>query len=284
MNQEAPRKRVVRNVEVVRKEVLTPEMVRVIFTGDDLRELPEMPLTDHYVKILFAPAGADYGWPFDPDHIRETQPKELWPVTRTYTVRWYDAATNELAIDFVIHGDSGLAGPWAARAEPGDRLGFNGPGGAWAPDLTADAVVLVGDEAAIPAIAAALDSLPEGTRAEAFVEVRSADCEQPLRSGDGITIHWVHRGSEAYGVPLAAAVRTAALPEGRLSVFVHGNAGMVKDLRRYFFIERQLPRADVSISGYWRTDYTEDLWQSTKRDFMAQVEAEEAAAVAAAQG
>lgn len=280
MNQEAPHKRVVRHVEVVRKEVLTPEMVRVIFTGDDLQELPEMPFTDHYVKLIFAPAGANYRWPFDPDQIRETQPKELWPVTRTYTIRWFDATTNELAIDFVVHGDIGLAGPWAAGAKPGDKLGFNGPGGAWAPDLTADAVVLVGDESAIPAIAAALDSLPNGTPAEAFVEVRSADCEQPLRADEAITIHWVYRGSEAYGVSLAAAVRSKPLPEGRLSVFVHGNASMVKDLRRYFFVEQRLSRTDVSISGYWRTDYTEDLWQSTKRDFMAQVEAEEAAAVA----
>ena len=44
----------------------------------------------------------------------------------------------------------------AARAVLGDRIGFYGPGGGYAPDPAADRHLLVGDEAAIPAIAAAL--------------------------------------------------------------------------------------------------------------------------------
>ena len=61
-------------------------------------------------------------------------PREQWPHTRTYTVRWVDHGSRELAIDFVIHGDEGLAGPWAASAQPGDSLIFTGPGGGYNPD------------------------------------------------------------------------------------------------------------------------------------------------------
>ena len=72
MNQpQTRRKRVARTVEVVRTEWLAPSMVRVIFTGDDLRQLPELTFTDHYVKLIFPPEGADYRWPFDPDELRE---------------------------------------------------------------------------------------------------------------------------------------------------------------------------------------------------------------------
>ena len=42
-------------------------------------------------------------------------------------------------------------------------------------------------------------------------------------------------------------------------------------------MEQGLAKEAVSISGYWRTGCTEDQWQAGKRDFMAQVEAEEAA-------
>ncbi|SDS83212.1 siderophore-interacting protein [Microlunatus soli] len=275
----AAKPRRVRSATVVRKEWLTPDMVRVYFTGPDLADLPELTFTDHYVKILFPPEGADYSWPFDPEALRETLPREQWPVTRTYTIRSFDRAVGEMAIDFVVHGDAGLAGPWAAKAEPGAELGFRGPGGAYAPESGYDTHLLVGDEAAIPAIAAALDRLPAGSRAIAYLEVADPDHEQPLPGGDQAQVVWVHRDARPYGEPLAQTVREHGLPEGSFQTFVHGNAGMIKDLRRYLFVENGVDRRQVSISGYWRTGQNEDAWQSGKRDFMAGVEAEEAAAL-----
>jgi len=249
---------------VARTQWLTPALVRVVLTGDELRELPALTFTDHYVKIHFGP------------------PVEAGqrPVTRTYTIRWFDRETNELAIDFVVHGTQGLAGPWAAAARPGDSIAFNGPGGAWAPDLTADVHLLVGDESAVPAIAAALEALPSDATAEVFVEVAGPGFQPELQSAPGTVVNWVHRGREPYGEPLARAVRSAPLPAGKMAAFVHGNAGMVKDLRRFLFLERGVDRGAVSISGYWRTDYTEDRWQATKSEFVAAMEADEASSVA----
>ena len=252
---------------VARTQWLTPALVRVVLTGDELRELPVLGYTDHYIKIHFpAPAGQSEG-------------AGGRPVTRTYTIRWFDRETNELAIDFVVHGTEGLAGPWAAAARPGDLLAFNGPGGAWGPDPTADVHLLVGDESAVPAIAAALDALPSRATVEVFVEVEGPGFQPELRSAPGTVVHWVHRGHQPYGEPLARAVRSAPFPPGRVTAFVHGNAGMVRDLRRYLFLERALDRGDVSISGYWRTDYTEDRWQATKGEFVAAMEADEGASV-----
>ncbi|WP_152365540.1 siderophore-interacting protein [Microlunatus speluncae] len=279
--QQTRRKRVARTAVVSRTEQLAPSMVRVIFTGEELRQLPELEFTDHYVKLLFPPAGADYRWPFDPDELRETEPAELWPVTRTYTIRSYDPDSNELAIDFVVHGDEGLAGPWAAAAQPGDQLGFYGPGGAYAPDPEVDAHLLVGDEAAIPAIAAALERLAPDARAAVYLEVANATEELPLRETEQITVTWVHRDAEGsdYGVALARTVRAAGLPAGRVQAFVHGNAYLVRDLRRYLFVEQGIERSLASISGYWRTEYTEDRWQSTKGQFVQEMEAAEQAAL-----
>lgn len=58
-------------------------------------------------------------------------------------------------------------------------------------------------------------------------------------------------------------------------MFVHGEAGFVKDLRKLLLIDRALPRDRVSISGYWRTGHDEDGWQAGKRDWNRQVEAEQ---------
>ena len=228
-------------------------MVRVILTGDALRALPELTLTDHYVKLKFG------------------------DVTRTYTIRAFDREANEMAIDFVIHGDEGLAGPWAARAQPGEQISLMGPGGAWAPSADADAHLLVGDESAIPAIAAALDALPDDARASVFLEVASAAHHQPLRVPSRTTVTWVHRDEHGlgYGEALTRAVIAAGVPDGVVEACVHGNADMVKPLRRFLFFDAGLDRSRVSISGYWRTGLNEDGWQSSKREFNAAMEAED---------
>jgi NADPH-dependent ferric siderophore reductase len=275
---ERPRpKRVARSATVLRTETLSPSLVRVVLGGPDLAALPELTFTDHYVKLLFPPAGADYAWPFDPEEIRASRPAEQWPVTRTYTIRSFDRETGELLIDFVVHGDSGLAGPWAANAQPGDMIGFNGPGGAYTPDPEASHL-LAGDEAALPAIAAALERLPTDAEAEVFVEVADAAHEIPLRITERTWLTWVHRGDAPYGLPLSQAVRRQWTPRADSQVFVHGNAELVRDLRRFLFVEHKVDRKTVSISGYWRTGYTEDRWQSTKRELAEQMEREERAA------
>ena len=107
-----------------------------------------------------------------------------------------------MAIDFVVHGDAGLAGPWAATAEAGDSIGFFGPGGAYAPDPAAPAHLLVGDEAALPAVAAALEALPQDAAADVYVEVADADHQIPLATDQS--------DQARLGPPWRPAVRGAA--------------------------------------------------------------------------
>jgi NADPH-dependent ferric siderophore reductase len=280
MGEAGQRKRIARTAEVVRAQWLTPSMRRLVFAGPDLTCLREMPYTDHYVKILFAPHGSTYRWPFDPDALRSSEPAERWPVTRTYTVRAYDGARNEMTIDFVVHGDEGLAGPWAAGAEAGDQIGFFGPGGGYAPDPEADCHLLVGDEAALPAIAATLDRLGDRARAAVYLEVGGSADEQVLSSSPDVHVTWVHRCTRPYGEALAEVVRAAGVPQGDVQAFVHGNAEMIRRMRRFLFTELDFNRRRVSLSGYWRTGQTEDGWQAGKRAFNAELEAEDRVAAA----
>jgi len=60
-----------------------------------------------------------------------------------------------------------------------------------------------------------------------------------------------------------------------VQAFVHGEAGFVKELRRLLLVDRGVPRARVSISGYWRLGHDEDRWQATKREWNQQVEEEQ---------
>ncbi|MGW1143726.1 siderophore-interacting protein [Streptomyces sp. NPDC002454] len=258
---------------VVRTERLTPHMQRVVLGGDGLSAFSADECTDHYVKLLFAPDGVSYPEPFDIQRVRAEFPRTQWPVTRTYSVRAWDPKTRELAIDFVVHGAEGIAGPWAARVQPGEEIRLLGPGGAYAPSADADWHLLVGDESALPAIATSLEALPPGATVRAFVEVTGPEEEQRIDTDAEVV--WLHRGERPVGEALLAAVRALEFPDGRCQAFVHGEAGFVKELRRLLRLEHQVPREDLSISGYWRLGHNEDGWQASKPQWNAQVEAEQ---------
>ncbi|WP_328316559.1 siderophore-interacting protein [Streptomyces sp. NBC_00388] len=261
--------------QVIRTERITPHMVRLVIGGEGLGAFDASEFTDHYIKVLFPPAGVSYPEPFDMARIREELPREQWPVTRTYTVRSWDPALRELTVDFVVHGTEGLAGPWAAGARPGDTVRFLGPGGGYAPDPAADWHLLVGDESALPAIAAAVERMPAGAVVHAFVEVSGPDEEQKIEAPDGVGVRWLHRGGRPAGAALVDAVQALDFPAGEVSAFVHGEAGCVKELRRHLRLDRGIPRERLSISGYWRLGQDDDSWRAVKREWNARVEAEQ---------
>ena len=260
---------------VARTERLTPHMIRVVLALDPAARLEIGACTDHYVKLVFPPDGEVYPEPLDLEAIRRDLPRERWPRTRTYTVRAWDADARELTVDFVHHGDEGIAGPWAARVRPGDVIWFNGPGGGYAPDPAADWHLLAGDESALPAIAAAVGQLPPGAPAKVFVEVSGPPEEQKLETAGAAEVVWLHRGARPVGEALVEAVTALDFPPGEPHVFVHGEAGFVKELRRHLRLERGVPRERLSISGYWRRGADEDGWQASKREWNAEVEREQ---------
>jgi len=264
-----------KHATVARAERLTPHMIRVVLTVDPAARLEIGDSTDHYVKLAFAPEGVTYAEPLDIEAIRRDLPREQWPRTRTYTVRAWDEATREMTVDFVHHGDEGLAGPWAASVRPGDGIYFMGPGGGYAPDPAADWHLLAGDESALPAIAASVEQLPPGARAKVYVEVSGPDEEQKLASEGDVKTVWLHRGDRPIGEALVEAVTALEFPPGDVHVFVHGEANFVKELRRHLRLDRGLPRERLSISGYWRRGADEDGWQSSKREWNQQVEQEQ---------
>ncbi|MEU7364510.1 siderophore-interacting protein [Streptomyces hygroscopicus] len=280
----ARRTRTPHRAQVVRTDRLTPHMVRVVLGGDGLADFHAGEWTDHYIKLLFPSGGATYPEPFDLERIRAEFPRDQWPVTRTYTVRAWDPAARELTVDFVTHGDEGLAGPWAARVRPGEEIFFMGPGGAYAPSTDADWHLLAGDESALPAIAAALERLAAtasrdggaaGAPVHTFIEVADETEELKLTVPDGVEVSWLHRGGAPVGEALVAAVRGLEFPDGQVHAFVHGEAGFVKEIRRHLRVDRQIPREWLSISGYWRRGHDEDGWQASKREWNRQVEAEQ---------
>jgi len=266
---ERPKRRLLQTrVRDVRR--LTPHLIRVVVGGDDLDGFPVGAFTDHYVKLQIPPPGAPYSAPFDPEDVKARLPREQWPRTRTYTVQDWDEERKLLTIDFVHHGDTGVAGPWAAAARPGDGLQLSGPGGAYAPDPAADWHLMAGDESVLPAIAASLRRVPAGRPVHVVVEVDGPEDEVALESPGDLRLTWLHRN----GSPdlLIDAVRALDFPDGAVHAFVHGEASAVRAVRRHLLVERGVPRDAMSVSGYWKRDRTEEGWREDKPQWNRLVE------------
>jgi NADPH-dependent ferric siderophore reductase len=252
--------------EVVAVRRLTPHLVRVVVGGPGLDGFPAGAFTDHYVKLQLPPPGAPYAAPFDAEDVKARLPRDQWPRTRTYTVQQWDAERGELTIDFVHYGDTGVAGPWAAGAQPGDTLQLNGPGGAYAPDPEADWHLMVGDASVVPAISASLARVPAGVPVLVLLQAEGSEDELPLSSPGDLEVVWVH-APPADDEALAAALRERELPAGRVDAFVHGEASAVRAVRKHLLAERGLPREALSVSGYWKHTRTEEGWREDKPEW-----------------
>jgi NADPH-dependent ferric siderophore reductase len=274
----------VHTFEVLRTENLTPHIVRVVLGGSGFDTFTPNDYTDAYVKIVFVRDDVDVDalpQPLTLDSFNEL-PAERRPTVRTYTVRDADTERRELIVDFVVHGDHGVAGPWASKATPGQRAFLMGPSGAYAPDPAADWHLIAGDEAALPAISAALESLPDNAIGKVFIEVAGPEDEIPLKAPAGVGVNWIYRGGRADLVsedlagdhsPLIAAVKEANWLPGQVQVFIHGEAQTVMhNLRPYIRKERGVDAKWAnSISGYWRRGRTEETFRQWKRE-LAQAE------------
>jgi NADPH-dependent ferric siderophore reductase len=264
---------------VLRTQPLSSTMIRVVVGGPELALFSANQYADAYLKLVFLRPGVQYPRPLDLEAIRQQFDPKDWPQQRTYTVRAWDHEALELTIDFVVHGDEGLAGPWARTAAAGDELLFTGPGGGYAPQPEADWHLLIGDESALPAIAATLERLPATAVGHVLLEVDGVAQEQSLAAPEGVRVRWVHRGAGRFGSALVGALSALPFPDGEVQAFVHGEAGVVKELRRVLKLERGLAQSQLSISGYWRLGVSDEVWRSVKADWNREIEQDEQAEI-----
>ena len=260
-------------------------MIQVVLGSSDFDTFVPSKFTDSYVKLVFVADDVDVAGlpqPLTLDSFADLPPEQK-PSVRTMTVRHVDVAAREIMVDIVVHGEHGVAGPWAAASQPGQPIYLMGPSGAYSPDPAADWHLLAGDESALPAIAAALEALPSTAVGKAFIEVAGQEDEMPLIAPESVEVSWVYRGGRADLVPedragdfapLIEAVTTAPWLPGQVHVFIHGEAQTVMhNLRPYIRKERGVDaKWASSISGYWRRGRTEEAFRQWKKE-LAEAEA-----------
>lgn len=286
------------DVVVKRRVVLSPSMVRFVFTGEDVAGMT-FPGPDQRIKMFFPEVtGQKPAVPRGPDWISEFRALDdaAKPAMRTYTIRALRTGQTEVDIDFAVHGSVGPASRWALEAGEGDPMVMYAPttaaledprGYEWHPPEGVGRVLILADESALPAVASIVEHIAASAarpRIDALIEVPTEADAVPLIPLEGLTVHWLPRdGGQDYGQRLLEALRGISLPvsapgdalpdvdvdtdilweqaSGGASTFyawIAGEAGAVLDIRRHLVNERGVDRKAMNLMGYWRKGRTLD--------------------------
>ncbi|MDO6964555.1 siderophore-interacting protein [Rhizobium alvei] len=220
-----------RMLAVAAVERITPNMMRIVLTGDDLADFPSAAPDDH-VK-LFVPDGEG-------------------TAMRDYTPRRFDRAALTLTLDFALH-EAGPATSWALSAKPGDQLQIGGPRGSAILSDKIRHLVLIGDETALPAIGRRIEEAGADCEITAIVAVTDAAERQSFESPARLDLRWVYRDAAQADVaePLLDAVGDLAL-KAESFVWIAAEAQVARSLRAHFLDRLGHDRGWVKAAGYWK--------------------------------
>ncbi|MGY1805582.1 siderophore-interacting protein [Blastococcus sp. SYSU D00922] len=210
-------------VQVARLQRLSPSFLRVTFTGPDMADFASNGFDQRIKVVLPLPGQAVVDFPADPDWYGAWRalPVERQMPIRTYTIRALRPEAGEVDVDFVLHGATGPASAWAETAAVGDEVVLIGPnrpfpgptgGFEWHPPADASCLLIAGDETAVPAICAIVETLPAGQRAHVLLEVPTAADALNVAAPAGVRITWLPRWPDDGGAPAPrGALLTAAV-------------------------------------------------------------------------
>ncbi|WP_326553421.1 siderophore-interacting protein [Micromonospora sp. NBC_01813] len=245
-------------VDVVGTERISPNIIRVTLGGDQLQQLPNHGF-DHWFR-LFLPqeqGETSFDLPNRIDTIGYLKylriPSATRPHLRNYTVREFRPQDRELDIDFVVHGDEGIATRWVQRTKPGDTVALldQGRGYDFEPDTTYH--LLAGDETALPAIAGILRDLPREATGLALIEIPDPADAQPVDAPAGVQLRWLARepGDQPGSVALAAVRAWTTDTPATVSAYFAGEQNLPTTARRHL-VEAGVPKRRITFTGYWK--------------------------------
>lgn len=182
---------------------------------------------------------------------------ELRPISRTFTLAAWDAHSQQVAIDCVIHRNPGPAGRFAQFAPVGSALGLAGPGGPVLANLAASHWYLFADLTGLALVRALLAVKPPQVRARAFVSL----------PGNGQTlalpgIDWcIEAGLRSL---LYQAEQLKNLPPSNSWVVLACEHSDWRRLEQHWLNSRALPRHQLYSLPYWRSQQSEEHFHAER--------------------
>ncbi len=228
---------------------LTPNMRRITFTSQGLSEYPDT-CTGGYIKLIFP---------------TENGTK---PLMRTYTIRHFRRHLNEIDVDFVTHGDNGIASRWCLSAKVGDTINVAGPGSLKQLKTSADWYLVMADMSAMPAAFAYLETLPETASGNAYFEILTEADKQEVKAPPGIKINW-HLKADSKDQVIMENVKNLEFGTGSPGIFIAGEWSLATGMRRHLRENRKIDRTLPYVSSYWKLGSNDEDHKKLKRSLVS---------------
>lgn len=226
-----------RSVTLASRDWLAPNYVRVRLQGAALAGFSSLGADDH-MRLFFAPEPTSAV-----EELRAAPSREYTPLA--WGEDWLD-------VEFAVHGDEGVAAPWAASAPLGSFVGVGGPRGSAVLTGVPGGWLLVGDETAIPAIRRFAAQIPAGSPARIVIETLSPQHQVAIDAP--VEIEWLHRGDAPAGSALIAfldGLGEADAVGDDTFCFIAAEQAIVKPGRA--LLERWgIDPSNAVVKGYWK--------------------------------
>lgn len=224
-----------RTVTLVFREWITPEYVRLRLQGDDLSDFTSTGSDDHLRIYLADQKVATI------EELRAIPSREYTPLA------WGE---DWIELEFLVHGDEGIAGRWAANAEIGSVAGIGGPRGSKVLTGRPDCWLLVGDETAVPAIRRFAKLMDTDAVGRIIIEIGG----DKIPVDAPVPVEYVHRGgapAEALAAKLGE-LDASDRPAGDVFAFVAAEQSIVKPARALLLDRWGLDVERINVRGYWK--------------------------------
>ena len=240
----------IRKLKVLDKKKISNNLLRIILTGNDLKDFPENE-KGGYVKLLF-PKSKINGEEF---------------FQRPYTIRNFRKSNLELDIDFANHtGNKGLATSWAYSVKPGESIVISGPSSKPKVRENVDWLLFVGDMSALPAISTYLEDLGKNTLGKAIIEILDNSDKINLVKPKNFEIIWsINKGGLIENSDLVKNVYSLEWLKGTPYVWVACEFNSMKVLRNYFQSEKKINKNEMYISSYWKSGENQETHKKIKQ-------------------
>jgi len=242
-------------LEVLENQQVSPHIRRVTLGGDEVSAMTPQGY-DQWFRFFMRREGQE--------SLHVPQSPSTWfpqylamrasnrPWIRNYTVRGFRLESGELDIDFVCHEDPGPGAAWAMRAERGERAVLLDEGLLYNDNGLPGDVLMVGDESALPAIAGICESLDEGVRGTAVIEVGHRDDIQQFERPMEVDVRWVERGQARAGDAALEELRGLHLSDDLGYAYSAGEQLLATGTRRHLVRDRGMEKQRITFTGYWK--------------------------------
>ncbi len=241
--------KITKKLTVKSSEYVTPNMKRIVFKSDDLKQLSS-DQNVFYAKLKVPPLSKSI--------LNKNK-------VRTYTIRHFDNTTKEMTVDFAVHEPFGPATNWAVKAQVGDEISMMGPGQKKINTTIDGWYLFAADMSALPAALAAIENLPKSATGEAFLEVTSEEDIQKMSKPEGLNIHWlIHKEPRKLSDQQLDSIKKIVIPN-LPNVFVAGELNTIRKIKEYLKQNANVVNSNnVYISSYWKIGKSDEEHRRAK--------------------